>query len=83
MGAGVTTIACAVCGVLPTFLPPTYVEGQTWVCAGCRAASADRPDSAVDRRMREQPLPCCGPDGCTGGASCWHDEPDNIPEDWA
>lgn len=28
-------------------------------------------------------LPCCGEGGaCTGGASCWHDEPDNIREDW-
>ena len=28
-------------------------------------------------------LPCCQLDGaCTGGSSCWHDEPDNIPEGW-
>jgi hypothetical protein len=27
-------------------------------------------------------LPCCDLEGaCTGGARCWHDEPDNIPED--
>lgn len=37
----------------------------------------------LDRRMNAQTLPCCGPDGCTGGPSCWHDEPDNIPEDWS
>ena len=29
-------------------------------------------------------LPCCeyGTGACTGGTRCWHDEPDNIPEEW-
>lgn len=40
------------------------------------------PDFAARLRLNNPRLPCCGLDGCTGGASCWADEPDNIPEDW-
>ncbi|GGM39668.1 hypothetical protein GCM10008956_15140 [Deinococcus arenae] len=56
-------------------------------CAALRQAEmdtrADRERSFAERLKSNRPnLPCCGPDGCTGGPSCWHDEPDNIPESW-
>ena len=45
----------------------------------------DRQEDELNKRLKSNrpALPCCDMEGaCTGGASCWADEPDNIPEDY-
>ena len=51
--------------------------------AGNCEQCARHSEPTLDERLKagRPNLPCCGEGGaCTGGSRCWHDEPDNIPE---
>lgn len=78
-------VTCGRCG------RPLVAPGPCGFCFPLGSPQREAVDAAqersrdLDRRLSSNRpgLPCCDLSGaCTGGASCWHDEPDNIPEDY-